>query len=161
MSYRRPVSILVVVHSDAGDVLLLRRSKPFDFWQSVTGSLKDGETHADAAARELFEETGLADEGALVYSGVSRTFVIDPRWRHKFAPGIVENVEFEWRYRLPEKRDIVMNADEHSEYCWVSVQEAIAKVWSWTNRDALKLLWIQALSITSYAFMESGRTASV
>ena len=128
------------MHSDAGDVLLLRRSKPFDFWQSVTGSLKDGEAHADTAARELFEETGLTDEGMLTFSGVSRTFVIDPRWRNKFAPGVVENVEFEWRYRLADKPDIVINDDEHSEYCWVPVDEAIAKVWSWTNRDALKLL---------------------
>jgi dATP pyrophosphohydrolase len=130
----------VVVHSDAGDVLLLRRSKPFDFWQSVTGSLNDGEAHADTAARELFEETGLTDEGMLTFSGVSRTFVIDSRWRNKFAPGVVENVEFEWRYRLVDKPDIVINDDEHSEYCWVPVDEAIAKVWSWTNRDALKLL---------------------
>ena len=140
MSFRRPVSVLVIVHSDAGDVLLLRRSSPFVFWQSITGSLKDVESHADAAARELFEETGLTDEGALTFSGVSRTFVIDPRWQYKFAPGVVENVEYEWRYRLAEKPDIVINADEHSEYRWVSVEEAMAKVWSWTNRDALKLL---------------------
>jgi dATP pyrophosphohydrolase len=120
--------------------LLLRRSKPFDFWQSVTGSLKDDESHADTAARELFEETGLTDEGELTFSGVSRTFVIDPRWRNKFAPGVVENVEFEWRYRLAVKTDIVINANEHSEFCWVPVDEAIARVWSWTNRDALKQL---------------------
>jgi dATP pyrophosphohydrolase len=119
---------------------LLRRRKPFDFWQSVTGSLNDGESHADAAMRELFEETGLTDEGDLTYSGVSRSFVIDPRWRHRFDPGVVENVEHEWRYRLAKKPHIVINADEHSEFCWVPVEEAIAKVWSWTNRDALKLL---------------------
>jgi len=116
---------------------LLRRSDPFEFWQSVTGSLKDDESHAQAAARELFEETGLTDEGTLTFSGVTRTFVIDPRWQYRFAPGVVENVEYEWRYRLPQKPDIVINTDEHSEYCWVSVEDAIAKVWSWTNRDAL------------------------
>lgn len=119
---------------------MLRRSKPFDFWQSITGSLKQDESHADAAARELAEETGLTDEGTLTFSGVSRQFVIDPRWREKFAPGVVENVEFEWRYRLPRKTAIVLNADEHSEYRWLSVTEAMEKVWSWTNRDALKLL---------------------
>jgi len=106
----------------------------------VTGSLKEDESHAQAAARELREETGLTDEGMLTYSGVSRTFVIDPRWQYKFAPGVVENVEFEWRYRLPAKTDIVLNTDEHSEYSWLPADEAVAKVWSWTNRDALKLL---------------------
>jgi len=120
--------------------LLLRRSKPFDFWQSITGSLKPDESHADAAARELAEETGLSDEGILTFSGVSRQFVIDPRWREKFAPGVVENVEFEWRYRLPRKTAIVLNDDEHSEYRWLSVTEAMEKVWSWTNRDALKMI---------------------
>ena len=121
-------------------MLLLRRAKPFDFWQSITGSLKQGESHADAAVRELSEETGLTNEGILTFSGISRQFVIDSRWREKFAPGIVENVEFEWRYRLPRKADIVLNTDEHSEYRWLSVKKAIEEVWSWTNRDALKLI---------------------
>lgn len=133
---RRPVSVLVVVH--AGDlVLLLRRKQPFDFWQSVTGSLQDGESHAHAARRELLEETGLAGEGTLSYSGVSRQFAIDPRWRKKFAPGIVENVEFEWRYGLMSPQDVDINRDEHSAFEWVPVADAIDRVWSWTNRDAL------------------------
>jgi len=142
MPYRRPVSVLVVVHTDDLRVLLLRRSRPFDFWQSVTGSLNTAESHADAAARELFEETGLGNEGTLSYSGVSRQFAIDPRWRNRFEPGVVENVEFEWRYRLPGKLDIVLDAAEHSESCWLPVDEAIEKVWSWTNKDALRMLKI-------------------
>jgi len=138
--YRRPVSVLVVVHTDDGHVLLLRRSRPFDFWQSVTGSLKEGESHADAASRELFEETGLTNEGTLTDSGVSRIFDIDPRWRNRFEPGVVENAEHEWRYRLPRKMDVVLNMDEHTEYHWFDLDNAVDKVWSWTNRDALKLL---------------------
>ncbi len=135
---RRPVSVLVLVHADDGNVLLLRRRQPFDFWQSVTGSLRDGETHAMAAARELFEETGLTDEGLLQFAGVSRRFAIDPRWRSRFAPGVVENVEFEWRYRMAKPVEITLNADEHAEYRWLPLRDAISKVWSWTNRDALR-----------------------
>ena len=134
---RRPLSVLVVVVTDDGHALLLRRAQPFDFWQSVTGSLQTDETHAQAARRELHEETGLSDEGVLHYSGVSRQFVIDPRWRDKFATGSVENVEFEWHYHLPEKVDIKICHDEHSEYCWLPVAAAAERVWSWTNRDAL------------------------
>lgn len=140
MSYRRPVSVLVVVHTDDGQVLLLRRSKPFGFWQSVTGSLDENESHADAAARELFEETGLTNEGTLTYSDVSRTFVIDPRWRNRFEPGVVENVEYEYRYSIPAKVEIVLDKAEHSEYCWLPVAKACEKVWSWTNKEALRLL---------------------
>lgn len=134
---RRPVSVLVVVYVAGGDVLLLRRGRPFDFWQSVTGSLYDGETHADAAARELQEETGLTDEGQLSFDGISRTFVIDPRWRNRYAVGVTDNVEYEWRYRLPERRAIILDRTEHAESRWMPIDEAIDVVWSWTNREAL------------------------
>ena len=137
---RRPESVLVVVHADDGQVLLLRRVSPFEFWQSVTGSLDAGELHADTARRELCEETGLTDEGSLIDTGTRRTFTIDPRWRHKYAPGITENVEHEWRYRLPQPVDVTADPEEHSEWQWLPINDAIELVWSWTNRDALKKL---------------------
>jgi dATP pyrophosphohydrolase len=140
--FRRPESVLVVVCSDDGQALLLRRRRPFEFWQSVTGSLLPGETHEEAARRELHEETGLGAEGRLQYSGVSRQFAIDPRWRRRFAPGVVENVEFEWHYRLPAVTDIALQ-EEHSAYRWAPLGEAAEAVWSWTNRDAL---WNLAIS---------------
>jgi dATP pyrophosphohydrolase len=135
--FRRPASILIVVFTEDGEALLLHREKPFDFWQSITGSLQVGESHADAARRELFEETGLGDEGTLHYSGVSRQFVIDARWRDRFEPGVIENVEFEWHYRMPARADIEISHEEHSEYCWLPIATAAKRVWSWTNRDAL------------------------
>ncbi len=134
---RRPVSVLVIVYSDDAQILLLRRRQPLDSWQSVTGSLKDKESHAAAAARELQDETGLTDEGELKCSDVSRRFEIDLRWRDQFEAGVVENSEFEWRYRLPAIRDIDLNAEEHSEYQWLHLDDAIESVWSWTTRDAL------------------------
>jgi dATP pyrophosphohydrolase len=139
-AYRRPVSVLVVVFTDDADVLLLKRPEPFDFWQSVTGSLRAQESHADAAARELEEETGFTTEGKLSFSGISRHFDIDPRWRDRFAPGVTQNEEFEYRYRLPAVMDIRLDETEHTAYRWLNVDEAIDAVWSWTNRDALKRL---------------------
>ena len=138
--YRRPESVLVAVYSDDAQALLLRRCKPFNFWQSVTGSLQEGESHAQAAVRELCEETGLTDEGSLQFTGVTRQFSIDPRWRKRFAPGIVENLEFEWQYRVAKPVDIRIDGDEHSDYRWMPIREAIDTVWSWTNRDALRSL---------------------
>lgn len=137
LEYRRPVSVLVLVYAADGSILLLRRARPFDFWQSVTGSLQRDETHAAAAARELAEETGFSAEGRLTFSGNSRVFTIDPRWRARYAPGVTENVEFEWHYRLPARSDVALDASEHSEYRWFSLDRAIEAVWSWTNREAL------------------------
>ena len=138
--YRRPESVLVVVYSDDGQALLLRRKQPFGFWQSVTGTLQEGESHADAARRELREETGLGDEGELLFMDVTRRFTIDPRWRHRYAPGVTENDEFEWHFRVPAAVDIEISTDEHSEYRWVAIEEAVREVWSWTNREALESL---------------------
>ena len=137
---RRPESVLVVVYTDDRHVLLLKRVTPFDFWQSVTGSLDPGETHAETARRELFEETGLTDEGCLVDTGIRRIFTIDPRWQHKYASGMTKNVEYEWRYRLPAQVDIAADPGEHSESAWSPLDEAIELVWSWTNRQALENL---------------------
>ena len=140
MTYSRPTSVLVLIHTDDGRVLLMRRAKPFDFWQSVTGCLEDGETHFDAAPRELFEETGLTDEGELLFSGVDRYYKIDPRWIQRFPPGTVENHEYEWRYRVPKPVDVTLSDAEHSEFVWVPIDDAIEMVWSWTNREALEAL---------------------
>lgn len=132
--------MLVLVFTSEAEILLLRRPPPFDFWQSVTGSLQRDEAHADAAVREIAEETGLSDEGELTFSGVSRVFTIDERWRDRFAPGVTENVEFEWHYRLPRRTEVRLDPTEHSEYRWVSLERAIESVWSWTNREALVVL---------------------
>ena len=138
--FRRPESVLVAVFAADGQALLLRRSQPFEFWQSVTGSLGDGESPDAAAVRELFEETGLTDEGQMHYAGVSRQFAIDARFRHRFGPGVVENIEYEYHYRLAQPVDIRISDDEHSDYRWLPLAEAIDTVWSWTNRDALRNL---------------------
>ena len=137
---RRPESILVVVYTDNADILLLKRSQPFAFWQSVTGSLEAGESPADAAHRELLEETGLTEEGQLVDTGTKRTFTIDPRWRDRYAADITENTEHEWHYRLPAVVDIDIDNDEHSDYRWFEIDAAIDAVWSWTNKEALESL---------------------
>lgn len=138
--YRRPESVLVVIFTEDGDVALLKRSRPFEFWQSVTGSLQYGESHAAAAKRELREETGLTDEGELTFTGISRQFTIDPRWRNRFAPGVVENVEYEYRYKMQNRNEISLSEDEHSDLLWLPVEEAATRVWSWTNKQAIEQL---------------------
>lgn len=137
---RRPESVLVIVYVQSGETLLLRRRPPFDFWQSVTGSLLPGERHDDAAARELLEETGFRDEGELTFTGRRRAFVIDPRWRDRYPAGVTINTEYEWHFRMSEMREATLDETEHCASRWLPIDEAIEAVWSWTNREALSEL---------------------
>ena len=138
-AHRRPESVLVVVHS-ARSVLLMLRVQPFNFWQSVTGSLEPGEAPADTAFRELREETGIAAPRSIESTGVVREFEIDPRWRERYAPGVAINREHEFRLALPDTQIIQLDHLEHSEYRWLDIDEAIETVWSSTNREALEAL---------------------
>ena len=77
MSFKRPVSVLVVIHTADLRVLLLERAARPGFWQSVTGSQEGEESLAETAAREVGEETGLRiDAGDLDPWGISNRYEI-------------------------------------------------------------------------------------
>jgi dATP pyrophosphohydrolase len=137
--FKRPESVLVVVYTVDLDVLLICRREPADFWQSVTGSLEAGELPADAARRELLEETGIRAE--VVDHGISRSFPIKPAWRRRFGPGVSENLEHEFSAPLPGRCEVVLDSSEHTHYLWLPIVDAIAKVSSNTNRAALQAIF--------------------
>jgi len=135
--YKRPESVLVVVYTRGGEVLLLERITPPGWWQSVTGSLEPGETPWDAAVRELQEETGLAPDG-LVDLGISQSFTIAPAWRHRFAPGVTENLEHAFALGLDAPVEVNMDLTEHLRCAWLPWAEALERATSHTNRAALQ-----------------------
>ena len=137
--FRRPESVLVVVFTPERACLLLQRVSPEGFWQSVTGTLRWGETPAQAAAREVREETGL-DPAGLVDSTITNCFPILSEWRDRYAAGVTENLEHLWYLERPATRDVTLNPDEHVDYRWMGLDEAIGTASSWTNREALERL---------------------
>ncbi len=137
LRYKRPESVLVVVHTRAGEVLMLRRTQPAGFWQSVTGSLEWGESPRHAAERELREETGLLAAGRLVDCRRQVRFPIVRAWRRRYAPDVRFNLEHQFRLELPGRRLIRLDPREHREYRWLPKERAARLASSWTNRDAI------------------------
>ena len=142
MTPKLPVSVLVVVHTAGGEVLLLQRAARPEFWQSVTGSLdRADEPPAHAALRELREETGIAAAPAqLQRLNLSYTFEIYPRWRHRFAPGTTHNTEHAFSVQLPQRLPVTLAREEHVASQWLPWQAAAAACFSWSNRDAIRIL---------------------
>jgi dATP pyrophosphohydrolase len=138
-NFKRPESVLVLVYTATGQVLMLERRNPPGFWQSVTGSLDwDEQDPLQAAIRELREETGLEAEPRA--TGIDHVFPILPEWRHRYHPDVVENREYVFALELPRPRKIQLNPDEHIKYEWLDVAGAMQRCSSWTNSQAIELL---------------------
>ena len=130
----------MVVTADTGEVLLLRRRDPPDFWQSVTGSLEWGETPLAAARRELYEETGIDAGERLLDLERSVRFPILPAWRERYAPDVDGNLEHWFHLPLPAPVAVRLNPGEHVEHRWLPVSGALRLVRSHTNREAIRFL---------------------
>jgi dATP pyrophosphohydrolase len=142
VSLKLPVSVLVVVHTAGGEVLLLERAARPGYWQSVTGSLdRLDEPPAAAAQRELREETGIpAAPEQLRRWNLAYTFEIYPQWRHRFAPGTTHNTEHVFSLALPQRVPVTLAPEEHVASLWLPWRAAAAKCFSWSNRDAIGML---------------------
>lgn len=141
MPYKQPRSVQVVVFAESGTArryLLLRRVASLGaFWQSVTGSLEQGETHRQAAVREVREETAIViSEDELIDLALVNTFEIAPQWRSKYAPGTTHNEEICFALRA-EEREVTIDALEHDAYAWVDYPTAMGMLHWESNRRAL------------------------
>jgi len=134
-----PVSTLVVVYTRELLVLLIERADAPGYWQSVTGSQEAGETLVATAARELDEETGIdaAAHGGIKDWGVSNVYEIYPRWRHRYPPGTTHNTEHVFALEVPAPVAVKLDPREHVASTWLPYEEAAAKCFSWSNRDAI------------------------
>ena len=142
MSYKLPVSTLVLVHTPDLRVLLLERADFPGYWQSVTGSQEAGETLAETARRELREETGIeADRyGGVCDWNLSNVYEIYPQWRFRYPEGTTHNTEHVFSVEVPEPVPVVLNPREHLAHDWLPWDEAARKCFSWSNRSAIELL---------------------
>ncbi|MDB5990526.1 MAG: dihydroneopterin triphosphate diphosphatase [Herbaspirillum sp.] len=159
--YKIPESVLVVIYTDALEVLLIERTGTPGFWQSVTGS-RDApdEPLRQTARREVFEETGIVvargntDTGPSI-AGIddamrnkvdgadlsdwqlSNVYEIYPIWRHRYAPGITHNTEHVFGLRVPRGIAVTLAPHEHTALRWLPYRAAADLCFSPSNAEAI------------------------
>lgn len=138
LNFKRPESVLVVIYDRHQRVLLLQRLDDAQFWQSVTGTMEGQETPYQTALREVEEETGmdilqlgyvLKDEQQINH------YPIRSAWRYRYAPEVSHNKEHVFSLEVQPGQPVSLT--EHSALQWLDVDQAAAKVWSPSNRQAI------------------------
>ena len=142
-AYKIPESVLVVIHTAALDVLLIRRADA-GTWQSVTGS-KDraDESYWDTAVREVQEETGidaLHPDCRLQDWAVENIYDIYPAWRWRYPPDVSRNTERVFGLLVPHGTPVLLSASEHTAWQWQPWQRAADMVFSPSNAEAILML---------------------
>ena len=106
-----------------GDRFLVLHRAHDRYWHVVAGVVEEGETFAEAAARELREETGL--DAVVVDVGIRQRYRVPDDWRSEYLAG-VDEVEIEnFAVEVPVGWEPVLN-EEHDAYRWLSLPDAIA-----------------------------------
>ncbi|MEN9537828.1 MAG: hypothetical protein RLZZ126_63 [Pseudomonadota bacterium] len=149
--FKIPQSVLVVIHTSALDVLLLRRVDTWGMnavvWQSVTGS-KDhpDEAFEHTAVREVLEETGFDCAPSTLLSGhlqdwrLENVYDIYPGGLKRYAPGVTRNQEHLFSLCLPDRADPRLSAREHDAFVWLPWQQAAEQCFSASNAEAILML---------------------
>jgi dATP pyrophosphohydrolase len=147
MNPKIPQSVLVVIYTEALDVLLIKRADADEFWQSVTGSKGHlDESYAQTAVREVFEETGIdcgrgtALADCLLDWQMENVYDIYPQWRHRYGPGVTRNTEHLFGLQVPSGMPVRLSPREHTAFKWLPYVQAAQACFSPSNAEACLML---------------------
>jgi 8-oxo-dGTP pyrophosphatase MutT (NUDIX family) len=110
----------IIRHDTTGKILLIHRTAKQvsgNIWEYPVGRTKQFETLADGLKREVAEETGLTS------IDIERPFSTFEFMRGEHA---AENEVRAIVYAATTDQDSVQLSDEHDDYQWLTIDEAIA-----------------------------------
>ena len=121
---RLPYEVFVFVRRGDEFLVLHRSPRQGSYWHGVAGALEAGESWAEAAARELLEETGLAAEPLEV--GEPYAYPVDdfPEYGRQVPDGATEILVHSFLVDAPQGWEPVLDW-EHDEYRWCTPVEAV------------------------------------
>lgn len=141
MPYKQAESVLIVIHVRCEHILLMERADHPGWWQSVTGSLEQGESPLQTALRELAEETGLSVvSGQLHDWHLTNRYAIYPEFLYRYPPGTTHNIEHVFSLGLSQQVPISLSPKEHLRYEWVTYSQAATRCFSPSNQSAIQHL---------------------
>jgi lipoyl(octanoyl) transferase len=142
---RLPYQVLIYIRRrrtpDSAEYLLLRRTAARGgFWQGVTGGVEEHESLAQAARREVVEETGYQQFTSFLPLNFRYRFPLDrERWGHLYAPEVETIIEecFGAEVGL-DQGEPVLDPSEHDQHLWLGAQQALALLTWPENREAFR-----------------------
>ncbi|MDP2876411.1 MAG: lipoyl(octanoyl) transferase LipB [Holophaga sp.] len=136
----RSVSALTWRRGPTGPEVLMMLRQPDQglWWSSVTGLLEPGETPEVAAHRELREEAGLS--GILSTLDFAHTFWVDPMLLGLPPGEPLFNTETCFHMEVAPDAMVHLATEEHSEYRWCGLGEALMLMRWDGSKHAVKLL---------------------
>lgn len=126
----------VIITDGQGNVLLCRRTGKFPFVQTVQGGVDPGETHRQAAMRELGEEVGLTPEHFVLVAECPKTS------RYDFLPEVIALDGVKQRYRGQEQTFFLAQVRPTAEFNLTTHgEQEFQEVWWGTPAEFVREAW--------------------